>query len=136
MSTSVPVLPRPRAPLHSPPSSALSPAALSRLSRPDAFLAYDLRVVGERVRDFRSAFRGRVGVHYAIKCNPDPRVLTTVARAGGGFEIASLDRGFQASTVLTITAAPYVLGVARSPQRARAPLRADAAGGATRAGRA
>ncbi len=32
-----------------------------------------------------------------------------------GFEIASLDRGFQASTVLTITAAPYVLGVARNP---------------------
>jgi SAM-dependent methyltransferase len=31
-----------------------------------------------------------------------------------GFEIASLDRGFQASTVLTITAAPYVLGVARN----------------------
>jgi SAM-dependent methyltransferase len=37
-----------------------------------------------------------------------------------GFEIASLDRGFQASTVLTITAAPYVLGVARGPRRARA----------------
>lgn len=33
-----------------------------------------------------------------------------------GFEIASLDRGFQASTVLTITAAPYVLGVARNPE--------------------
>ena len=30
-----------------------------------------------------------------------------------GFEIASLDRGFHSSTVLTITAAPYVLGVAR-----------------------
>ena len=32
-----------------------------------------------------------------------------------GFEIASLDRGFQCSTVLTITAAPYTLGVARNP---------------------
>jgi ubiquinone/menaquinone biosynthesis C-methylase UbiE len=32
-----------------------------------------------------------------------------------GFEIASLDRGFEFSTVLTITAAPYVLGVARKP---------------------
>jgi SAM-dependent methyltransferase len=32
-----------------------------------------------------------------------------------GFEIASLDRGFHSSTVLTITSAPYVLGVARNP---------------------
>lgn len=32
-----------------------------------------------------------------------------------GFEIGSLDRGFHASTVLTITAAPYVLGIARNP---------------------
>jgi SAM-dependent methyltransferase len=32
-----------------------------------------------------------------------------------GFEIASLDRGFHSSNVLTITAAPYVLGVARNP---------------------
>lgn len=30
-----------------------------------------------------------------------------------GFELATLDRGFHASTLLTITAAPYVLGVAR-----------------------
>jgi SAM-dependent methyltransferase len=32
-----------------------------------------------------------------------------------GFEVASLDRGFHSSTVLTITSAPYVLGVARNP---------------------
>jgi SAM-dependent methyltransferase len=32
-----------------------------------------------------------------------------------GFEIVSLDRGFHSSTVLTITSAPYVLGVARNP---------------------
>ena len=31
-----------------------------------------------------------------------------------GFEIASLDRGFHSSTVLTITSAPYVIGVARN----------------------
>ena len=30
-----------------------------------------------------------------------------------GFEIVALDRGFHASTILTIAAAPYVLGVAR-----------------------
>jgi ubiquinone/menaquinone biosynthesis C-methylase UbiE len=32
-----------------------------------------------------------------------------------GFEPASLDRGFHSSTVLTITSAPYVLGVALRP---------------------
>ena len=32
-----------------------------------------------------------------------------------GFEIVSLDRGFHSSTVLTITSAPYVVGVARNP---------------------
>jgi SAM-dependent methyltransferase len=32
-----------------------------------------------------------------------------------GFELASLDRGFHSSTVLTITSAPYAVGVARNP---------------------
>lgn len=32
-----------------------------------------------------------------------------------GFELTSLDRGFHSSTVLTITSAPYVLGVALRP---------------------
>jgi SAM-dependent methyltransferase len=32
-----------------------------------------------------------------------------------GFELASLDKGFHSSTVLTITSAPYALGVARNP---------------------
>ena len=31
-----------------------------------------------------------------------------------GFEIVSLDRGFHSSSVLTITSAPYVLGIPRS----------------------
>ena len=32
-----------------------------------------------------------------------------------GFEITSLDRGFHSPSVLTITCAPYVLGVALAP---------------------
>jgi SAM-dependent methyltransferase len=32
-----------------------------------------------------------------------------------GFEIAALDRGFHSSSILTITSAPYVVGVARNP---------------------
>jgi SAM-dependent methyltransferase len=32
-----------------------------------------------------------------------------------GFELTALDRGFHSSTVLTITSAPYAVGVARNP---------------------
>jgi SAM-dependent methyltransferase len=32
-----------------------------------------------------------------------------------GFELAALDRGFHSSTLLTITSAPYAVGVARNP---------------------
>ena len=32
-----------------------------------------------------------------------------------GFELAALDQGFHSSTVLTITSAPYAVGVARNP---------------------
>ena len=91
VSTFAPALPRPRAP--QPPftrSHALSPAALQSLPDGDPFLAYDLSVVADRVRAFLAAFRSRVGVHYAVKCNPDTQVLATVASSGGGFEIASL----------------------------------------------
>lgn len=91
MTTSAVALPRPRAPrLSSPGSPALAPAALRGLPDGDPFLAYDLRVVADRVRAFRSAFAGRVAVRYAVKCNPDPRLLATVSASGGGFEIASL----------------------------------------------
>ena len=87
----LPTLPRPRAPHRSwTPSPALSPAALRAVPVEEAFIAYDLGAVAARVRAFTGAFRGRVGVHYAVKCNPDPRVLQTVAQTGGGFEIASL----------------------------------------------
>jgi SAM-dependent methyltransferase len=38
---------------------------------------------------------------------------TVAAIEGAGFELPALDRGFHSSSVLTITSAPYVLGVAR-----------------------
>jgi SAM-dependent methyltransferase len=38
---------------------------------------------------------------------------TEAAIAAAGFELVSVERGFHASSPLTITAAPYVLGVAR-----------------------
>jgi hypothetical protein len=37
----------------------------------------------------------------------------TGAGPPGGFEIAELVRGFHSSSLLTITSAPYILGVAR-----------------------
>ena len=83
---------RPPAPGHGRPlrSPLQDPAALGALLDDGPVLAYDLRVVADRVRGFREAFGGRVGVRYAVKCNPDPQVLRTVAGAGGGFEVASL----------------------------------------------
>jgi SAM-dependent methyltransferase len=38
---------------------------------------------------------------------------TLGAIAGAGFEVKTVERGFHSSSLLTITAAPYVLGVAR-----------------------
>jgi SAM-dependent methyltransferase len=38
---------------------------------------------------------------------------TAAAIATSGFELVSLDRGFHASSRLTITAAPYIIGIAR-----------------------
>jgi ubiquinone/menaquinone biosynthesis C-methylase UbiE len=38
---------------------------------------------------------------------------TESAIRGAGFEVSELDRGFHSSSVLTITSAPYVVGVAR-----------------------
>lgn len=78
-----------RAPGARPRRPALRDRDLQALG-PAPFLAYDLDVVAARVAAFRRAFRGRVDVRYAVKCNPDARVLATVAAAGGGFEIASL----------------------------------------------
>lgn len=73
-----------------PAERSLSPLLdLAAVPGDGPFLAYDLRVVADRVRRFSTAFCGRVAVRYAVKCNPDPHVLRTVAEAGGGFEIAS-----------------------------------------------
>jgi SAM-dependent methyltransferase len=45
---------------------------------------------------------------------------TEAAIATSGFELVSLERGFHASSPLTITAAPYIIGIAR-PVEARSP---------------
>ena len=40
---------------------------------------------------------------------------TVAAIAAAGFELAEVEGGFYSSSLLTITSAPYVLGIARSP---------------------
>src|SRR5438876_4555474 len=61
-------------------------AAQQRYSRP--FLIIDTAIVRGKVRRFRAAMP-RVRPHYAVKANPDRRVLKVLVQEGAGFEIAS-----------------------------------------------
>lgn len=53
------------------------------------FLLIDTDIVRAKVRRFKAAMP-RVHPHYAVKANPDPRVLKTLIEEGAGFEIASI----------------------------------------------
>src|SRR5687767_15520942 len=61
-------------------------AASQKYTRP--FLILDTAIVRNKVRRFRAAMP-RVRPHYAVKANPDPRVLKVLVEEGTGFEIAS-----------------------------------------------
>jgi ornithine decarboxylase len=61
-------------------------AAKQKYTRP--FLIVDTAIVREKARRFRAAMP-RVRPHYAVKANPDRRVLKVLAQEGCGFEIAS-----------------------------------------------
>jgi ornithine decarboxylase len=61
-------------------------AARQKYTRP--FLIVDTAIVREKVRRFRAAMP-RVRPHYAVKANPDRRVLKVLTQEGAGFEIAS-----------------------------------------------
>jgi ornithine decarboxylase len=62
-------------------------AARHKYTRP--FLILDTAIVRSKVRRFRAAMP-RVRPHYAVKANPDRRVLKVLAQEGAGFEIASI----------------------------------------------
>jgi ornithine decarboxylase len=62
-------------------------AASQKYTRP--FLILDTAIVREKVRRFRAAMP-RVRPHYAVKANPDRRVLKVLVQEGCGFEIASI----------------------------------------------
>jgi ornithine decarboxylase len=61
-------------------------AARQKYTRP--FLILDTSIVREKARRFRAAMP-RVRPHYAVKANPDRRVIKALAQEGCGFEIAS-----------------------------------------------
>src|SRR5512144_1219347 len=61
-------------------------AARQKYTRP--FLILDTAIVRAKARRFRAAMP-RVRPHYAVKANPDRRVLKVLAQEGCGFEIAS-----------------------------------------------
>jgi ornithine decarboxylase len=62
-------------------------AARQKYTRP--FLIVDTAIVRAKARRFRAAMP-RVRPHYAVKANPDRRVLKVLAQEGCGFEIASI----------------------------------------------
>jgi len=61
-------------------------AARQKYTRP--FLIIDTAIVRDKLRRFRAAMP-RVRPHYAVKANPDRRVVKALAQEGAGFEIAS-----------------------------------------------
>jgi len=70
-------------------SDPLAADRLAGLPGPTPFLVLDLERVAEAYRGFGAALPG-VDVHYAMKCNPDVRVLERLHALGGRFEIASV----------------------------------------------
>jgi ornithine decarboxylase len=69
--------------------AALSPDYLSLIDIPTPYLVTDLDTVAARYAGLRAALPG-VHMFYAMKCNPAPEILTTLAAKGASFEIASL----------------------------------------------
>src|SRR6476469_9566429 len=61
-------------------------AAGQKYTRP--FLIVDTAIVRGKARRFRAAMP-RVRPHYAVKANPDRRVLKALIQEGAGFQIAS-----------------------------------------------
>lgn len=71
------------------PSDGLTTASLEGIRHPTPFLACDTSVVAGQHGRLTAALPG-VAVHYAVKCNPAPPVLSTLADRGCHFEVASI----------------------------------------------
>lgn len=84
------------------------------MSIPTPFLSMDLAVVRARFAELRAALPG-ARVFYAVKANPAPEVVATLAAAGAGFDVASVGELRQ---TLALGADPGMLCHA-NPVRAR-----------------
>src|SRR6478609_2847501 len=67
----------------------LEPDALDALDFDTPFLVTDCQEVVNRFHAFTQAMPG-VRPYFALKCNAAPRVLSSLAGCGSGFEIASV----------------------------------------------
>ena len=72
-----------------PPSAPWAPVLDALWDLPTPALVIDERVVVERYLEMRRALP-EVAPHYAVKANPAPVVLQALARAGAGFDVASI----------------------------------------------
>ena len=69
--------------------ASLAPAMLEVIDMATPYLVTDLDVVADRHAAFTAAMPG-VQTFYAMKCNPAPEILRTLAACGSSFEIASI----------------------------------------------
>jgi ornithine decarboxylase len=80
----------------------LTPETLERARRYDTpFFLVDRRIVRANLRALRDATGA--DVHYAVKANPHPAILATLADQGAGFEVASTP---ELNAVLALGVAP------------------------------
>lgn len=56
---------------------------------PTPFYVYDKALITRRIERLRAALPDEVGLHYAVKANPMPRLLNTIAPLVDGLDIAS-----------------------------------------------
>jgi ornithine decarboxylase len=68
---------------------SLAPDLLRLIDVPTPYLAIDLDTVAARYRAFTAAMPW-VTAFYAMKCNPSPEILRTLAAHGSSFEVASI----------------------------------------------
>jgi diaminopimelate decarboxylase len=54
------------------------------------YYAYDRNIITQKINEFRSAIPERIHLHYAIKANPHPSLVSFVANQVDGLDVASL----------------------------------------------